>query len=55
LMSHLSAPFVAVPDPQSNVGARDQLNKAFPQLFQHGLPGYHLVYQNASWRLFGRE
>ena len=55
LMSHVSAPFVAVPDPQSNVGARDQLNKAFPQLFQRGLPGYRLVYQNASWRLFGRE
>ncbi|HWN52457.1 MAG TPA: hypothetical protein VNO18_21995, partial [Xanthobacteraceae bacterium] len=55
LMSVVSAPFVAVPDPQSNVGARDRLNKAFPQLFQHGLPSYHLVYQNANWRLFGRE
>jgi membrane protein XagC len=55
LMSVVSAPFVAVPDPQSNVGARDRINKAFPQLFQHGPPSYHLVYQNANWRLFGRE
>jgi hypothetical protein len=55
LTSIVSAPFVAVPDPQSNTGARDRLNKAFPQLFQHGLPGYRLVYQNANWRLFGRE
>jgi len=55
LMSTISTPFVAVPDPQSNVGARDRLNKAFPQLYQRGLPGYRLVYQNTNWRLFGRK
>jgi hypothetical protein len=53
LVSVISAPFVAVPDPQSNAGSRDRLNKAFPKLFQHGLPGYRLVYQNSNWRLFG--
>jgi hypothetical protein len=54
LMSAISTPFVAVPDPQSNVGVQDRLNKAFPQLYQRGLPGYRLVYHNANWRLFGK-
>jgi membrane protein XagC len=55
LLSTISTPFVAVPDPQSNVGAQDRLNKAFPQLYQRGPPGYRLVYHNANWRLFGRK
>jgi hypothetical protein len=55
LLSSISTPFVAVPDPQSNVGAQDRLNKAFPQLYQRGPPGYRLVYHNTNWRLFGRK
>jgi hypothetical protein len=55
LMSIISTPFVAVPDPQSSGGAQDRLNKAFPQLYQRGPPGYRLVYQNTNWRLFGRK
>jgi cellulose synthase/poly-beta-1,6-N-acetylglucosamine synthase-like glycosyltransferase len=54
LLSTISSPLVAVPDPQSNVGAQDRL-KAFPQLYQHGPPGYQLVYHNTSWRLFARR
>jgi hypothetical protein len=54
LMATINTSFVAVPDPQSNVGAQDRLNKAFPQLYRLGLPGYRLVYHNANWRLFGR-
>jgi hypothetical protein len=40
LFSRIDAPFVAVPDPQIGVGAQDRLNKAFPQLYRRGLPGY---------------
>jgi membrane protein XagC len=54
IFSRLDAPFVAVPDPQSTGGANDRLNKAFPTLFRRGAPGYRIVYQNNTWRLYGR-
>ncbi len=52
LFSRLDSPFVAVPDPQSNFGINDQLNKAFPALYRSGAPGYRLVYENNTWRVF---
>jgi len=55
LFSRIESAFVAVPDPQSNTGANDRLNKAFPRLFRDGAPGYAVVYQNNTWRLFGRS
>ena len=54
LFDRIDTPFVAVPDPQSNTGAGDRLNKAFPSLFRDGLRGYRVIYQNNTWRLFGR-
>jgi hypothetical protein len=54
LFAKLDAPLVAVPDPQSLSGAQDQLNKLFPNLYRSGAPGYRLVYQNPTWRLFER-
>jgi hypothetical protein len=54
LFDRIDAPFVAVPDPQSNIGGSDRLNKAFPTLFHEGLAGYRVIYQNNTWRLFGR-
>jgi hypothetical protein len=54
LFARIDAPFVAVPDPDSTIGVRDQLNKAFPKLYRFGAPGYRLVYQNSTWRLFAR-
>jgi hypothetical protein len=54
LFGRIDAPFVAVPDPHSASGAQDQLNKAFPKLYRSGAPGYRLVYQNPTWRLFER-
>jgi hypothetical protein len=54
LFSRIESPFVAIPDPQSNAGANDQLNKAFPLLYRQGKPGYGVVYQNNTWRVFGR-
>ena len=54
LCSRLDAPFVAVPDPQSASGANDRLNKVFPALYRRGAPGYRIVYQNDTWRLYGR-
>ena len=55
LFSRIDSPFVAVPNPQSVTGAQDRLNRAFPQLHRNGAPGYRLVYQNESWRLFARK
>jgi hypothetical protein len=55
LTSAIGTPFVAVPNPQSNIGAQDRLNRAFPQLYQRGPSGYELIYHNTSWRLFGRR
>ena len=52
LFARLDTPFVAVPDPQSAAGVNDRLNKAFPDLFRHGAPGYRVIYQNNTWRLF---
>ncbi len=39
LFARIDTPFVAVPDPQSNAGANDRLDKAFPQLFREGAAG----------------
>lgn len=50
----LETPFVAVPDPQSQSGANDRLNRAFPALYRRGAPGYRIVYQNKTWRLYER-
>ena len=55
LFARIDTPFVAVPDPQSNTGANDRLNKAFPSLFREGAPGYRVEYQNNTWRLFALE
>ncbi len=55
LFARIDAPFVAVPDPQSNTGVNDRINKAFPSLFREGARGYRVVYQNNTWRLFSLE
>ena len=55
LFGRLDTPFVAVPDPQSNAGATDRLDKAFPSLFREGLAGYRLIYQNNTWHLFAKK
>jgi hypothetical protein len=52
--ARIDAPFVAVPDPHSPAGVQDRLNKAFPKLHRFGEPGYRLVYQNSTWRMFAR-
>jgi membrane protein XagC len=54
LFARIDTPFVAVPDPHSRAGVDDRLDRAFPALFRQGLPGYRLIYQNSTWRLFGK-
>ena len=54
LFARVETPLIAVPDPQSTTGVNDRLNKAFPSLFRDGLPGYRVIYQNNTWRLFER-
>jgi hypothetical protein len=55
MFGRLDTPYVAVPNPQTAVGTQDRLNKAFPTLYWRGAPGYRLIYQNQSWRLFARR
>lgn len=55
LLSRIDAPYVAVPNPQSATGAQDRLVRSFPLLYRNGAPGYRLVYQNGTWRLFARN
>ena len=55
LFTRIEAPFVAVPDPLSKIGTNDRLNKVFPFLYRDGLPGYRLIYQNNTWRLFALQ
>jgi hypothetical protein len=52
LFRRVETPFVAVPDPQTVAGANDRLDRAFPKLFRDGPPGYRVVYQNNTWRIF---
>ena len=54
LFRRIDASVVAVPDPQSRAGAADRLDNAFPSLFREGPPGYRLIYQNNTWRLYAR-
>jgi membrane protein XagC len=55
MFAHIDTPLVAVPSPDTRAGARDRLNKAFPLLFRRGAPGYRLVYENQTWRLYARN
>jgi hypothetical protein len=55
VFSRIDTPFIAVPDPQIGYGAQDRLNKAFPLLYRFGTPGYHLIYNNESWRLYAKN
>lgn len=54
LFARIDAPYVAVPDPNAAAGVQDRLNKTFPTLYRDGAPGYRLVYQNTTWRLYAR-
>lgn len=55
LFDRVEAPYVALPDPSSAIGAHDRLDRAFPSLFRDGLPGYRIIYQNNTWRVLSRE
>ncbi len=55
LFARIDTPFVAVSDPQSATGALDRLDRAFPTLFREGLPGYRVIYQNKTWRMFAKQ
>jgi hypothetical protein len=55
LFARIDTAFVAVPDPHSPAGVRDRLTRTFPRLFRDGAPGYRLIYQNTTWRLYARR
>jgi hypothetical protein len=55
LLARIDAPYFAVPNPQSATGQQDRLSRSFPLLYRNGEAGYRLVYQNDTWRLYGRK
>lgn len=48
--------FIAIPDPDrlATLGD-DQLAQTFPELYEHGLPGYRLTYDAYGWRVYERN
>ena len=54
LFARLDTPFVAVPDPQSSDRRQRPAEQGVPALYRHGAPGYRIIYQNNTWRLFAR-
>jgi hypothetical protein len=55
LFARIDAPYFAVPNPQSATGLQDRLARSFPLLYRNGEAGYRLIYQNDTWRLYGRQ
>jgi hypothetical protein len=55
MASKLDAPFVAVPNPQTPTGAGDRIDRNFPTFYSRGAPGYRLIFENAVWRVYGRD
>lgn len=49
------APWMAVPSVQRDPERRDQVARAFPQLYEAGLEGYRLVYDRPDWRVYASE
>jgi hypothetical protein len=43
---------IALPDPDSYAGRIDELNRRFPELYDFGMPGYHLAYDADGWRVY---
>lgn len=51
LTHQLKSPVLVVRSVQSTKGA-DTLGRAFPELFRSGAPGYRLVFDSPTWRVF---
>ncbi len=48
-------PQLAVPDLRTTRGKLDLLNQHFGSLYQKGMTGYHLVYDQGGWRVYRRN
>jgi len=46
---------IVVPDPETVHGKRDLLNVRHPQLYEHGLKGFHRVYDRLGWRVYRKN
>jgi len=49
----LTSPYVLVGAPETALHL-DRLALTFPNLYEHGAPGYALVYSDAGWRVYAR-
>ncbi len=54
LFARIDTPFVAVPDPQSTAAPTIASTRRFRLCSARALPGYRVIYQNNTWRLFAR-
>jgi len=46
---------IAVPEPDSIRGKRDKINFRHPNLYEHGLKGFELVYDSLGWRVYRQK
>ena len=53
LFQRIETAFVARPGSASGSGANDQLEQGLSDIFRDGAPGYDVIYQNNTWRVFG--
>ena len=46
---------IVVPRPNSVMGRKDPINIRHPHLYDHGMVGFHLVYDHMGWRVYRRK
>ncbi|MBL4774503.1 MAG: hypothetical protein JKY87_00385 [Mariprofundus sp.] len=46
---------IVVPDPGTLKGRLDVVNIRHPNIYSHGLAGFHLVYDHLGWRVYRRK
>jgi len=45
---------IAIPNPDSMRGRHDPINQHYPELYDSGMKGYRLVYDQLGWRVYRR-
>lgn len=45
---------VAIPNPDTTRGQHDRVNQRYPDMYDHGMKGFRLVYDQLGWRVYRR-
>lgn len=46
---------IVVPNPDSYAGEHDEVNRMFPTLYEQGLDGFELTYDEGGWRVYQKR